>query len=316
MKVYGSIPEARAHLRDLVAAVGNFDGLHRGHMAIVAQVLARAGAIGGDGLLITFDPHPLALLAPERAPKMLTTPRQKLALIEVAQVENVLIMPFDHELAGVTATAFVRERLAGGLGVREVYVGDSFNFGRGRAGDANLLLRLCGELGIRAGTVPEVCYLGSPISSSRIRRAIQAGEVELARALLGRPYSIEGRVTPGAGRGADLGFPTANLALLNELAPGDGVYVTGAFVGGRHHPAVTNIGSRPTFGEKTFVVETHLLDHPGDLYGASLEVRFLARLRSELRFESPAALVEQVRRDIERAHEYFRKDRRGGGDED
>jgi riboflavin kinase/FMN adenylyltransferase len=198
--------------------------------------------------------------------------------------------------------------IATGLGAREVYVGANFNFGRGRAGNADLLVRLCGDLGLRAAKVPEVRYLGSPVSSSRIRRAILSGEVELARELLGRPFAIAGTVIHGEGRGAGLGFPTANIQPDNELVPQDGVYVTEAVVGPVPHPAVTNIGSRPTFEGARYAIETHVLDSPGTIYDHPLEVRFLARLRQELKFESPQALVEQVRRDVDRTREFFRSD--------
>jgi riboflavin kinase/FMN adenylyltransferase len=305
MRIFDDIPTLRAHLKTPVATVGNFDGLHRGHQAIVATVLDRSRATGGSSLLITFEPHPLKILAPERAPLMLTTRKQKLALIEAAGIEFLLVLPFTMELAEVAAEQFVNEHLAAGLGVREVYVGANFNFGRHRKGDAELLVRLCGDLGIRAAQVAEVRCLDSPVSSSRIRRALQAGEVELARELLGRPYAVQGTVIHGESRGASLGFPTANLATENELVPRDGVYVTEAILEGATRPAVTNIGGRPTFEGANFAVETHILDGGGDLYDRPLEVRFLTRLRLELRFASPQALVDQVRRDIQRARDYF-----------
>jgi riboflavin kinase / FMN adenylyltransferase len=310
MKVFDDIETLRAHLSGPIATIGNFDGLHRGHQAIVGTVLERCRATGGSSLLITFEPHPLKVLAPERAPHMLTTRHQKLALIEATGLEFLLILAFTKELADVTAERFVTRYLAEGLGTREVYVGANFNFGRDRAGNAELLIRLCGELGIRAEQVPEVRYLDSPISSSRIRRAIQSGEVELARELLGRPYVVEGTVIHGESRGARLGFPTANLEARNELVPQDGVYVSEAVVDGVPHPAVTNIGGRPTFAGASYAVETHLLDVPGDLYGKALDIRFLARLRPELKFESPQALVAQVQKDVLRAREYFAA---GGG---
>jgi riboflavin kinase / FMN adenylyltransferase len=305
VKVFSDIAELRAHLRAPVATIGNFDGLHRGHRAILERVLERAKATGGSSLLVTFEPHPLTILAPERAPRMITTRRQKLALLEETGLDFVLILPFTIELAAVEAERFVRDYLQEGLRVREVLVGANFNFGRGRVGNADLLVRLCADLGIRAERVPEILSLGSPISSSRIRRAVLSGEVELARDLLGRPFCIEGTVIHGAGRGVGLGFPTANLAPAHDLIPQDGVYVTETIVDEAAHPSVTNIGSRPTFGEAPCVVESHLLEAPGDLYGRAVEVRFLARLRQELRFESPQALIDQVRRDVEKAREYF-----------
>ncbi len=305
MKLFTRIDDPELRQYRFVSTIGNFDGLHRGHRVILDRVLARARATGDTSLLITFDPHPLKVLAPERAPRMISTRRQQIALLDAAGIESVLVLPFTLDLAEVTAESFVKDHLARRLQVREVYVGGSFNFGRGRTGDADLLIKLCVDLGIRAEKVQEVRYLGSPVSSSRIRRAILAGEVELARELLGRPYGIEGTVVHGAGRGTDLGFPTANLMPQNELVPQDGVYVTEAQVGERSRPSVTNVGSRPTFGEGRLTVETHLLDDHRDLYDQLLEIRFLARLRKEVKFESPRALVEQVRRDVERARAFF-----------
>jgi riboflavin kinase / FMN adenylyltransferase len=305
VKVFDDVETLRAHLRSPVATIGNFDGLHRGHQAIVRTLLERSREIGGSSLLITFEPHPLRVLAPERSPRMLTTRRQKLALIGATGVEYLLILPFTMELAEVSAEEFVTRYLSEGLGVKEIHVGANFNFGRDRAGNAELLVNTCGRLGIRAAVVPEVLYLDSPISSSRIRRAIQSGEVELARELLGRPYVVEGTVIHGESRGAGLGFPTANLETQNEMVPQDGVYVTEAVIDGRSWPAVTNIGSRPTFEGASYAVETHLLDGHADLYGLTLTIGFLARLRPELKFDSPQALVAQVRKDLQRARDYF-----------
>ncbi len=310
MKVFNDIATLRAHLSvPTVATIGNYDGLHRGHRAILDRVLESARSGQGRSLMITFDPHPLTILAPDRAPHQIVTTRQKLALLREAGLDYVLMLPFTMELASVTPEAFVSGTLARGLGLQEVYVGANFNFGRARAGNADMLVRLCADAGIRAFKVPEIRYLGSPVSSSRIRRALQAGEVELACELLGRPYAIEGTVVHGDSRGADLGFPTANLDARNSLIPQDGVYVTRAVLDGGARPAVTNIGSRPTFAHARYAIETHVLDGTGDLYGREMEVLFLARLRQELRFDSVEALVAQVRRDVERAREFFRDDR-------
>jgi riboflavin kinase/FMN adenylyltransferase len=302
----------RGLLHDPVATIGNFDGVHRGHQAILARVLERARITGGTGLVVTFDPHPLKVLAPERAPRTIATRRQKLASIESAGIDAVLVLPFDQRLAAVSAGAFVDDYLAKGLNLKEAYVGGNFNFGRGREGNADTLVALCARHGIVAGKVPEILFLGSPVSSSRIRRAVLSGEVELARALLGRPYGIEGIVAHGAGRGAGLGIPTANLVPDNELIPQDGVYVTRALIDGATFPAVTNIGTRPTFEGSPFAIETHLLDVGPDLYGRRVEIAFLARLRQELRFDSVQALVEQIHRDIDRARAFFAAGEGGG----
>jgi riboflavin kinase / FMN adenylyltransferase len=312
MKVFSDITEMRAHLQIPVATIGNFDGLHRGHRAILERVLSRAAALGGQSLLITFEPHPLRVLAPDRAPRMILTRRQKLDLLHEIGLDFVLILPFTVELAAVTAETFVRSHLAQGLGLRAVFVGAHFNFGKDRAGNAELLVRLCRELDIEAETVPEVRYLDSPISSSRIRRALQSGEVELAGALLGRPFALTGTVVHGDARGAALGFPTANLKTPNELIPQDGVYVTEVVLEDGTHPAVTNIGSRPTFAEAAYAIESHLLDGAHRLYDQPIVVRFLARLRQEVRFDSVEALVIQVRKDVERARDFFRRHRTPG----
>jgi riboflavin kinase / FMN adenylyltransferase len=295
----------RPHLVQPVATIGNFDGVHRGHQAILARVLERARALHGTSVAITFDPHPLKVLAPGRAPDLITTRRQKLALIEAAGIAAVLVLRFDAALAKTGAEEFVEGCLRGALGLREVYVGANFNFGRGREGTAETLVALCAARGMTAGKVEEVRFLGSPVSSSRIRRAVRAGEVELAGELLGRPFAVEGTVAHGAGRGAGLGFPTANLKCRSELVPQDGVYVTRTLAGSKNLPSVTNIGTRPTFADQEFAIETHLLDEHLDLYGESIEVSFLARLRQELRFPTVDALVEQVRRDVERARAWF-----------
>ncbi|HZN03979.1 MAG TPA: bifunctional riboflavin kinase/FAD synthetase [Candidatus Polarisedimenticolia bacterium] len=295
----------RPRLSNPVATIGNFDGVHRGHQAIFARVLERAGALGGTSVAITFDPHPLKVLAPGRAPDLIATPRQKLAFIEAAGIDAVLNLRFDAALADTGAEEFVDAYLRDALALREVYVGATFNFGRGREGTADTLVALCAARGITAGKVGEVRFLGSPVSSSRIRRAVRAGEVELAAELLGRPFAVEGTVRHGAGRGAGLGFPTANLEARSELVPGDGVYVTRTRAGDSVLSSVTNIGSRPTFADQDFAVETHLLDAQLDLYDSEIEVSFLARLRQELRFASAQALVEQVHRDVERARAWF-----------
>ncbi len=310
MIVETTVAAIRAALPHPVATIGNFDGVHRGHRAILARLLSRRAALGGPALVITFDPHPLKVLAPERAPRLISTPGQKRALLEAAGVDGVLVLPFDAALAARSAADFVAEVLARGLDAAEVHVGANFNFGRAREGDTQALIARCAEHGIAAAVVEEVRFLGSAVSSSRIRRALLAGEVELGRELLGRPFAIEGSVTHGAGRGAALGVRTANLETANELLPQDGVYVTEAVLDGAVYPSVTNVGMRPTFAEQGFAVETHLLEGGGDLYGRPIEVRFLTRLRQELKFESTAALVEQIRRDIERARAHFRE--RGG----
>jgi riboflavin kinase/FMN adenylyltransferase len=307
MNVYSSVEEIRPRLDRPLITLGNFDGVHRGHRYLLDRVRSRAREMRRSFLLITFEPHPLKILRPGSAPPLILTPAEKLDLLAGCGVEHALVIPFTREFAGIPAEAFVRETIHLGLGASVVYVGSNFNFGRGREGNVDLLRRMGAELGFEVPVLEDFLVLGSPVSSSRIRRAVSSGEVELARELLGRPFAVSGEVVRGDGRGAALGFPTANLRCEAELIPADGVYVTSASVDGRDHEAVTNVGGRPTFPGASFAIETHLLDGPGPLYGRTLEVRFLGRLRQEVRFESPDQLTRQIAADIARARRFFRE---------
>jgi riboflavin kinase/FMN adenylyltransferase len=285
-------------------ALGNFDGVHLGHQAVLDQVRTAARAGSARAVLVTFEPHPAEVLAPERRPRLLQTRRQKLAALEEAGVDAVLVLPFDLALAALSAEEFL-ERLCTALRVRSIHVGTGFRFGRGRQGDVALLRTIGARRGFSVEEVPPVERDGERVSSSRIREAVQAGGVELARRLLGRPYALEGRVVRGEGRGAALAFPTANLAVENELPPLRGVYVTETVALALRWPSVTNVGVRPTFGGSRLTVESHLIDYGGDLYGERVEARFLARLRDERRFADAASLADQIARDRAAAVAWF-----------
>ncbi len=291
-----------------VVTIGNFDGLHRGQSELIAQVRERARASGQHALVVTFEPHPKKVLRPESAPPCLTTGSQKLRLLEAADVDAVAVIDFDTEFSETTAAAFVTDFLVGRLAAVEVYVGSSFTFGRGREGTLEFLIERGARDGFVAVGVPEVVHDGEAISSTRIRHLIAAGEVEEAAELLGRTYSVAGRVEPGEARGRDLGWPTANLAVDNELYPKDGVYATQAWLedDDQGRMSVTNVGTRPTFGAtEARLIECHLLDFEADLYGRPLELRFCRRLRGERRFGSSDELVEQIARDVQETREYF-----------
>jgi riboflavin kinase/FMN adenylyltransferase len=279
-------------------AIGNFDGVHRGHQALVARAVARARETGGAAVVLTFDPHPAQVLRPEAAPQPLTTLAQKEELVLALGVERLVALEFDARLAALTPDAFVREVLASLLGARHVVVGESFRFGHARQGDAHTLEALGGRQGFDVQVVRPVLHAGRPISSSRVREAIAAGEVRDAAELLGRPYALDGVVVRGDGRGRGLGFPTA------QLLPARGVYAGRALVpGGEWRAAVVNVGERPTFGGTGLVVEAHLLDFAGDLYDARVRLSFQARLRGEQRFASATALVERIHEDVRAARE-------------
>lgn len=285
-------------------ALGNFDGVHLGHQAVLRQVLASAHVRGVRAVLVTFEPHPAEVLAPERRPRLLQTKRQKLAALEEAGVDAVLVLPFDLALAALSPEAFV-DTLGTALRPVSFHVGTGFRFGREREGDVALLRALGGSRAFTVEEVPSVVVDGQRVSSSRIREAVVTGQVEVARRLLGRPYALEGRVVRGEGRGATLAFPTANLAVENELPPLRGVYVTETVALALRWPSVTNVGVRPTFDGSRLTVESHLIDYEGDLYGERVEARFLARLRDERRFADPSTLADQIARDRAAAVAWF-----------
>ena len=285
-------------------ALGNFDGVHLGHQAVLQQVQASARAGQARAVLVTFEPHPAEVLAPERRPRLLQTRRQKLAALEEAGVDAVLVLPFDLALAALSAEEFL-ERLCTALIPRSIHVGTGFRFGRERQGDVALLRAIGARHGFAVEEVPPLEVDGARVSSSRIREAVLAGRVEVARGLLGRPYALEGRVVRGEGRGAMLAFPTANLAVENELPPLRGVYVTETVALALRWHSVTNVGVRPTFDGSRLTVESHLIDYEGHLYGERVEACFLARLRDERRFPDATALADQIARDRAAAVAWF-----------
>ncbi len=294
--------------RPAVLTLGVFDGLHLGHQLIISRVVERARHLGAVPTVITFDPHPRAVLHPESAPPLLQTFDQKVEAFGVLGVEQAIVVRFTPEFARVRAEEFLRDVVHERLQAREVYLGRGFAFGRGREGDIDLLRRVSGELGFFADEVPEVRLRGRRISSSRIRGLLAAGSVNLARRMLGRPYGVEGRVVRGAERGRTIGFPTANLRPSNRVIPRGGVYVTATLIGGEWRRSVTNVGVRPTFEQEAEPsVETFVMDWGGDLYGDVVRVRFLHRLRDERRFDSIDALKRQIERDAARARKYFER---------
>jgi riboflavin kinase/FMN adenylyltransferase len=280
-------------------ALGVFDGVHLGHRAILGTAVARARSAGLEALACTFDPHPMEILQPERAPRPITPLHERLALIGETGMDAAVVVAFTRDLALIEPEAFVKDVLLGRLRAREIVVGYNHRFGRGARGDAQLLESLTGRLGFQAHVVPPATVDGAAVSSSEIRAALQRGDVAAAARSLGRPYAIAGEVTSGAGRGRSLGFPTANITPDRPLLIERGVYLGRLHVDGQGHTAVVNVGVRPTFGETTLAVEAHLLDFTGDLYGREVRLDFLDRIRDEMRFPSVEALKAQVARDIE-----------------
>jgi riboflavin kinase/FMN adenylyltransferase len=281
-----------------------FDGVHLGHRYVLSVLRDRAVETGLTAGVLTFEPHPLRIVAPDHAPAMLTGIDHRLELLAALGVEVTAVLGFDEEVREWTPARFLAETLAGPLAAELVVVGEDFRFGKDRIGDVALL----GELGSQLGLTPEVVSLvggDTPVSSTRIREMIIAGDVSGAAVSLARPHELWGEVVPGDGRGRTIGIPTANVAVSPEMAiPQRGVY---AVTVGRHAaetmPAVANVGVRPTFGGEVETIEAHLLDFDADLYGQDLRVRFIDRIRGEQKFESAEALVAQIGRDIEQARQ-------------
>jgi riboflavin kinase/FMN adenylyltransferase len=289
-----------------VLALGNFDGLHRGHMKIVDRVRRRAGERGGTPAAMTFDPHPPRVVRPDKAPPLLMTTAQRLEALQRAGMQGVAVVRFTNEMSLWDPETFVRTVLVEWLRVVEVWVGANFLFGHDRAGTFTVLRSLGARYGFRAEKIDPVRYKDFVVSSTRVRRLVAEGRVDEAGALLGHHYFIDGTVTKGAQRGRQLGFPTANLQSENELLPPAGVYATTAAISGIEHPSVTNVGLRPTFGDvDTMQVETHLLDVDRDLYGARVRLSFVQRLRDERAFPDVDALREQIEADCRSARRLF-----------
>jgi riboflavin kinase/FMN adenylyltransferase len=287
--------------RETILTIGAFDGVHRGHQALIAPVVTRARATGRLSGVITFHPHPAVVLAPHRAPPYLTTPGEKVALLERLGVDLVVLLTFDEEMATTPARDFV-ETVSWRLRMQELWVGADFALGRNRQGDVETLRQLGRELGYDVHVVEPLVLDGQVVSSSRIRRLLLEGEGADAARLLGRYPRLSGEVVEGVRRGHTLGFPTANLEVRPERAvPANGVYAVYALLGSERYPAVANVGVRPTFDNGQRTVETYILDFEGDIYGCDLVVEFVARLRTERRFESVEDLIEQIGKDTEMA---------------
>ena len=284
-------------------AVGNFDGVHRGHAQLLARLHARAEAIGAPAIALTFDPHPVALLRPQAAPVPLVWTERKVALLKKAGATEVGVFKTGAWLLGLTARAFFDRVIVGQFAAAGMVEGPNFGFGRDRGGDSALLAAWCAEAGIQFEIASPTEAGGVIVSSSRIRSALAEGRVDEANAMLGRPHRIRGFVTHGAARGAGLGFPTANLDGIDTLIPLDGVYAAHVFIDGKGRaiPAAVHIGPNATFGERIRKVEAHLIDVSVDLYDRTVELDFLARLRPTRRFEGLDDLLPQIQADVDQA---------------
>ncbi|MBW1999150.1 MAG: bifunctional riboflavin kinase/FAD synthetase [Deltaproteobacteria bacterium] len=293
MKIIRDLEKIEHPLKNPVLTIGNFDGVHRGHLELFHKTRERAKAIGGESAVMTFEPHPVRVMKPGNGPPLITPTQQKLELIAGAGIDMILCIPFTREFASISAQDFVEKILVQKIGIREIVVGYDYTFGYGRQGDIALLREMGRRLGFAVHVVPPV-YVGDKlVSSTSIRKLVQEGRVSEAEIFLGRHYQICGTVIKGAGRGAKLlGIPTANLRLVDELIPKRGVYAATVLLEDGVYDGVTNIGYNPTFGGKNpLSVETHLLDFSGDLLGKTIRINFVHRLRDERSFESVEELA-------------------------
>ncbi len=305
MRLFRTIPAQASHAR--VLAIGNFDGVHLGHRALLERLAADARRLGLPAAVMTFEPHPRELFSPDQAPARLTSLREKLALLESCGIEEVFLLHFSRKLAGLTAEEFIERGLVRGLGVRHLIIGDDFRFGKGRAGDFAMLQAAGQQHGFGVEAMHTIEINGERVSSSAVRDVLGAGDLEHAARLLGRPYSISGRVIHGNKVGRKLGFPTANIQLKRKRVALTGVFA--ATVSGldkRFLPGAASLGVRPTLGQGLRpVLEVHLFDFDREIYGSHVSVHFLHKLRDEAKYDSLEALTAQIARDVQATQNYF-----------
>ena len=305
MEIILGLDQLKRPLRNPVITLGNFDGVHLGHQRILSRVKEEASRIEGEAVVITFEPHPLKILAPERCPPLLTCFRKKVVLIEKSGIETVLCILFSNLFSEISPFDFVRSVLVERIGARKVIVGYNYHFGKGQKGDVSALKEICEPFHVEVEVVEALRIGDTIVSSSKIRKLIKTGKVEDASKLLGRDYPILGRVVEGARRGQTLGFPTANIEAVDELYPLEGIYAVEVSWHGQCFKGVANIGYNPTFisgareGGRIPVLEVHILDFNRNIYGEEVQINFKKRIRDELRFDSASELVAQIRKDIE-----------------
>ena len=301
MKLIRELEEIRQAPPGTVLTIGNFDGVHLGHREIFRKVVRKARAVQGTAAVLTFEPHPLRFLAPDKAPPRINTPQEKIRLLEASCIDLLLILEFNRRFADMPAEDFVEDILVDKLAVAELVVGYDYAFGKNRQGDISFLQDQAEQYGFRLETLGPIRQDGEVYSSTRIRQALQAGDVAGVIKVLGRNFTLDGRVVHGAGRGRNLGFPTANLETDKELVPAEGVYAVKVKWRDRLYDGVVNIGTCPTFPGQKPSMEIHVIDFQQSLYDETLRLYFVERLRAEQRFSSPAELMAAIRSDVERA---------------
>jgi riboflavin kinase / FMN adenylyltransferase len=307
MKIFRHIEEPGLSMSGTVATMGNFDGIHLGHQTLVRTTVEESKRLGYPSTVLTFEPHPLKILAPERAPLLILSYADKTALLEAIGVDIVVAQRFDRQFASIAADDFVRRFLVDRLKVKKLWVGRDLRFGRGRKGGTDDLLRLAPGAGFEVGVVDPILIDGVRISSSRIRQLVEAGRVNDVRPMLGRYHFVSGRVVPGHRRGQTLGFPTANIATETEVVPLNGIYATLIQLKNKQWLSVSSVGVNPTFGGGPRTVESFILDFEGDLYGQAVKLSFVQRIRDEKNFAMVEDLITQMHEDVKRAKTMFKE---------
>jgi riboflavin kinase/FMN adenylyltransferase len=306
MRVISDLKELGEPMAPCVVTIGNFDGVHLAHQTLLRRVVEVARTQGQSATAITFEPHPIKLLSPDHAPKLLTPLPRKVDLIATTGIDLLVVLPFTRELARQSPIEFVRHVLVKPLRASSVHVGPNFRFGYRQSGDTEILEELGNQEGFRVEVVPMLMVRGDRVSSTRIRELLTEGHVHKANRLLGRPFSARGPIVAGMGVGRKHTVPTLNLAPIEEQLPKVGVYVTRTYLAGVRHDSVTNVGFKPTFGDHRLTVETFLLDFSGQIDEIDMEIEFLYRLRDEMKFQNPAILKVQIQEDARRALKFFR----------
>ncbi len=301
MRLITDLKDIAAPFTRSVITLGNFDGIHLGHQELIRKVIQRAKETRAQSIVVTFRPHPLKILAPEKCPPLISIYEEKIKLFEKLGVDVLVKIPFTIEFAKMSPEEFVKGVLCDTLGAKEIFVGFNYRFGRGREGNIATLRALGERLGFTVREVEQVSLDGEVISSTKIRSLLKDGEVEHAARLLGRTYAITGIVVKGDGRGKGLGFPTANIAPKHSIIPADGVYAVRLFVRDKFYDGIANIGMRPTFGKHDLAIEVHVFDFNEDIYGEEISLYFIGKIREEKKFDGPGELIRQIRADIETA---------------
>jgi riboflavin kinase / FMN adenylyltransferase len=306
MQIVRHIDEHSQDVASSVVTLGNFDGIHLGHRALIAGAVSDAKRLAVPTVVLTFEPHPLKVLAPQRAPKLLLAHKDKMQLLQDLGVEIVVVQHFDAAFARRSAEDFVRGLLVERLKAKKLWVGKDLRFGQGRKGGVDDLLRWGRDLGFEVGVVEPILVNGQRVSSSHIRELVSEGKVDEAKQFLGRYHFVSGKVVVGHGRGRELGFPTANISARTEVLPRDGIYVTLFHLGGRAALSVSSVGLNPTFGPGPRTVESFIMNFADDIYGEPVRLSFVKKIRDEMTFPSTEALVAQIREDVRSAEAVFR----------